>query len=317
MLEKRAKEAMSRIIGNLKIKKNRNNCRGFSLLEILVATVLGLLLFAIVLQNYLGAKNIYRAQTELAYSAENVRFADFVLWQNIMHAGFAGCRKISELNLNNHTTRYFKEFDAIRGYDSSNVPSYLHGKVVKGTDVVVIVRASSDVTRVARNVGIGATSIKVMQNPATEGNKFLLISDCKNADLFEADNYRGRTIHFKNALGNAYDIKSAEVGRFEELAFFISNTKRTDEKNKPIYGLYFSTNRGDKRELVPGISDMRIQYGIDTKNLGVVNKYLSANEIGDARLWGKVLIVKITVKMQGQTLGLNQRTFYIKLRERG
>src|SRR3972149_9050090 len=138
MLEKRAKAAMSTAFENLKAKKALAKSRGFSLLEILIATVLGLLLIEIVLQNYQSAKNIYRVQTELAYLGENVRFADFFLWQNITQAGFAGCRNISALNLTNHTQKHFKEINDIQGYDSKNLPNYLKGKVLNGTDVIVI-----------------------------------------------------------------------------------------------------------------------------------------------------------------------------------
>ena len=290
--------------------------RGFSLLEILIATVLGLLLCEVVLQNYQTAKNIYHAQTELAYLGENIRFVDLFLWQNITQAGFAGCRNISELNLHNHASGNFETVSDIYGYDSSHLPGYLLGKVVKGTDVIVVAKASADVTRIVSDVKKGETAIKVEKNPATEGNLFLLISDCKNADLFVAKNHLGKTINLVEGLSNGYGVQSASVGRFDEQAFFISNTARKDEKNRRIYGLYYSTNHGDKHELVSGVADMQVYYGIDN-NLGVVNKYLRAKEITDLKLWNKVLSVRIELKTQGRLSLINRRTIYIKLRGRG
>ena len=306
---------MSTAFENLKAKKVLAKSRGFSLLEILIATVLGLLLIEIVLQNYQSAKNIYRAQTELAYLGENVRFADFFLRQNITQAGFAGCRNIFALNLRNHTDMDFRDFDAIHGYDSDHLPKYLLGKVVKGTDVVVITKINGDVTRIVNNVEKGARSIEAEQNPATEGNPYLLISDCKNADLFIAKNYLGKTIASKTKLDHAYGIGTV-VSRFEELAFFVSKTDRKDERNQRIYGMYYSIDRGDKRELIPGVTNMQIYYGIGN-NLNVVNKYLRAYEVSDDKLWDKVLSIKIELKMQGRLSLINRRTIYIKLRGRG
>lgn len=270
--------------------------RGFSLIEILVALALSSLLIIVVSKNYLSAKNIYHAQTEITYLNENIRFADFVLWQSITQAGFAGCLKKTDFGI----------AKAIYGYDGgSNLPGYLAGKVVKGTDVIVIAKASADVTILVSDISVGARSFKVMQNPATEGNKFLLIADCENGELLQAEDHRSNTIHAKSAMAHSYSARTAEVRRFEELTFFVSNTQWLDERKQRISSLYFSLNQGHKQELVPGVGGMQIYY--------VVNgKHLKAHEVSNANLWDAVSSVIIELKMQGR-LALTKR-FYIKLR---
>jgi len=296
-------------MSNLNLTKNSNNYYGFSLLELLIVAVLGLLLLEIVWQSYLSAKKIYHAQNDLAYLSENMRFADFVLWQNIMQAGFAGCRKISELNLSNHTGMIV----GIRGYSSTHLPDYLFDSdIIKGTDIIVIGKASADSTSILDNVKRGITSFLVEKNPTTEGNRFLLISDCKNADLFEAKNWGVKKVFSGVELSNFYTRTNAEVRLFEELIFFISNTDRMDEKKRPIHSLYFSINRHRKQELIADVTDMQVNYGVDSNGS---YKYLKARDIIDHKLWDRVSDVVIDLKMHSNLLSKHKR-LYIKLRER-
>jgi type IV pilus assembly protein PilW len=296
--------------------KNRNIfSAGFTLIEVLLASVMGLALIGVVLQNYLSTKNIYRVQTKIASLSENIRFTNFFLQQNIMHAGFTGCRKISELNLSNHIGEDAWRFDVIRGHNSEQLPNYLLGKVASGTDVIVISKANSDITKLTADAQMGAASIRVGKNPATQFNRYLLISDCDNADLFIADNWSGSVITTKNKLNHSYQVGKAQVGRFEELSFFISKTRRVTAKNKSIYSVYFSVNRGKKQELIPEVADMQIVYGIEDR--GRVDRYLKSAEIDALSLWDRVLSVVITLKPQSQLLALDKWKIYIKLRERG
>jgi Tfp pilus assembly protein PilW len=290
--------------------KNHNSfSAGFSLLEVLIASVVGLLLIGVVVQNYLSAKNIYNVETEMTRLSENIRFANFILQQNIMHAGFAGCRKIIELNLVNHTNMNFSASDVIYGYESGQVPNYLSRKVAPGADVIVITKANADITELVADVQSEATVIKVKQNPATEGNRFLLISDCVNAELLVAKNWLGNAVTIEKQLNNSYQTKNTRVSRFEELTFFISKTRRVTAKNQPIYSLYSMINRGKKQELIPDISNMQIVYRVN-------KQYLKAGEITNQKLWDQVLSVVITLEPQNQLLALKPWKIHIRLRER-
>lgn len=277
-------------------KKNfREYADGFSLVEILIAMFLGLFLIEIVAKNYLTVKNIYRSQTELSHLNENIRFADFILWQHIMQAGFTGCRKISELQLTNHTGIDFNLSNAVYGYESSNLPWYLSGKAIKkGTDIIVMVRAGFDTATITGDIDVGAMSFEVSANPTTASNQYLLIADCEHGDLFVAKDQRGNVITVRKGLEHSYKSGIATVGRFEEQTFFISKTGQMNEKGEQVYSLYFSINRGNKRELIPGVSDMQIQYGI-------AGRYYKAREIEVAQLWSRVQSVMIELKMQGST----------------
>jgi len=286
------------------------------LLETLLASAIGLVLFGVILQNYLSAKKIYKTQSKITSLSENIRFTNFFLPHTIMQAGFAGCRRISELELTNHTNINFTTEDVIHGYDSNSAQnlSYLaKQKIISGTDVVVITKANSDITNVTNIAGHG-TSIEVEKNPATEGNRFLLLSDCKNADLFIAESDKSKTIKFKNETRHPYSANKTYLARVERIAFFISKVSYPAPKNKPIYSLYFLINSGEKQELIPEISNMQIIYGVDTQRQGKVTEHLKAAEITNRGLWSKVLSVMIILTPQNKFLASKQWKIYIKLR---
>jgi hypothetical protein len=283
---------------------------GFSLLEVLVTAFLGALLLETILQSYLGAKNIYRAQNDLVSLSENIRTAEFILWQNIMQAGFVGCRKVSELNLSNHIQVQYTAMEfGIRGYNSFHLPAYLLNKhIVTGTDIIVIGKASSHAVSILDNVKKGSFSLSVAVNFVTKSKHILLISDCENADLFDVEGQKTGAIIAKTPLAHNYEWKKAQVRLFEELTFFIG--RHSDRKNHPLPSLYFCTNRGYAEELISDVSDMKIYYGV------IVNgsyQYLRAKSI---TAWDKVLSVIIDLKMHNNKLVKHQR-IYVKLRERG
>lgn len=69
------------------IRPDRHNA-GFSLVELMIALVVGLLLLAGVLQILLGNRESFDAQRAKAHIQENARLASFVLENAIAHAGF-------------------------------------------------------------------------------------------------------------------------------------------------------------------------------------------------------------------------------------
>lgn len=289
---------------------------GFSLLELLLAAFLGVSLLGTVLQSYLGVKSIYRAQSDLANLSENMRFVDFILWQSIAQAGFAGWRRVAELDLNNSIKReeYDNPFFGIRGYDSANPPFYLNSSVVAGTDVIVIGKASSEATPVLNSVPKGARSILVERNLTTESKHFLLISDGENADLFSSKGQKKKIINLSPlsaSLAHDYRKGNAEVRLFEEMIFFIKYP--SDKKERSLPGLYLCFNRGHVEELISDVSDMQVSYGVD---IGGSHNYLKAKEIVKPELWDKVSDVRIDLTMHGKLL-TKQKRIYIKLRERG
>lgn len=296
--------------------KNQNAklVRGFSLLELMLTLALSSVVITLLVQMYLTAQNFNRTENDLAHFQEDLRMVSYVLTRNIQMAGYAGCIGIKDLQLKNHTPFDFNAQNIIRGFDSHSVPSYLKGKVLVGTDVIIVQRAGDDPTILTAQVALGAESIVVKDNPATQDNKVLLISDCANGDLFVSKNEIGDRIYLaQGKIEHAYQNKAlmTEVSRFSELTYFVGPTGDYDTKGNPVYSLYFLLNEsGDKQELITGVSGMKIQYGIDADGDGKVTAYYTTDQMQENQ-WEKIVVVIIVLKYETKDWKI-----YIRLRER-
>ncbi|MCL5261544.1 MAG: PilW family protein [Gammaproteobacteria bacterium] len=295
---------------------NRKKSNGFTIFETMFALGLGVIILAGVFAVYLSAKKLFQFQERIFTEQAKLNFVTYTLWQNIGMAGYAGCANIQKLKLSDHTNFNFSFANALQGYDSNNLPSYLIDKVRSHTDVFVVKKANGDITRVTENVSRNATTIKVMQNPATQDNSVVLVSDCENADLTTATNLLGQIVILKDKLAHDYYAGLAEAARFDETAYFIGDSARVDDSGNEIYCLYMLINQGNKQELAEGVDNMQVSYGVARTHLNKVDSYLNADTVTKLKLWEKVLSVKILLHTQTPVSSEANYTIYINLRER-
>jgi type IV pilus assembly protein PilW len=301
--------------------KKSHKKSGFSLLELMFAMTLSVVLLVGVLQVYSSVKSLYQTHKATAELQENMRFSAYMLNQSVSIAGYAGCARLRDLQIADLQNIGFTPETSLQGFDSANLPQYLHDKnVVSGTDVIIVQRADADETRViSAGVDVGATTINVLQNPATRNDAILLLSNCTTADLFSAKNYdNGAVIQSTVAIKHKYAPGTSVVGRYAEQAYFVSNTGREDERGHALYGLFVVTNRGDKEELCEDISRMKIKYGVDRGARGVIDDYYDATYVTNNKLWTKVVSVIITLTQQQNAAFSQEKNWdiYIKLRNR-
>jgi type IV pilus assembly protein PilW len=287
---------------------------GYSLFELLLAIFLGSFLMVVVLQAYLGIKNTYRVTNDLAIFNENMRFAEYVLWQTITQAGFSGLQSIYNAKINDHV--YYKPgeprlFFGIHGYHSPQLPRYLMQKgIANGTDVIVVGKVGSQDTKLKNKYTPGTTSFIIAKPLDGDGEQTLLITDGVNADLFNAEIYNQTRVKTYTPLGHNYHINSAELRVFEEIAFFIKE-QTGGKHDRPNHGLFFCTNRGRAEELVSNISDMQVFYGF---NISGSLRYLKTDEVGLAD-WENVVNVRIDLTINTKlNLQSNKKHIYIKIR---
>ena len=87
---------------------------GFTLVELLVALLIGLLLAAAIVTIYLGSQNTFRAAQGVSRSQETTRFAVHFLKTDIRQAGYLGCSQgvAKQSFLNQANPNYNASFDA-------------------------------------------------------------------------------------------------------------------------------------------------------------------------------------------------------------
>jgi hypothetical protein len=102
---------------------------GFNLIELLIASFLGLMLWSGIAQIYFSMQVIFRMQTALAQIQENGRYAVHLLSTQIRMAGYPQCGK-QKGNIDSDKI--------IKKYTLASLPNYLKDQVIVNHDILVI-----------------------------------------------------------------------------------------------------------------------------------------------------------------------------------
>ena len=203
----------------MKGTRNRRQ-RGISLVELMVAMVVGLLLLSGVIQIFISSKATYETQERLARLQESGRFATMTLSRHLRMAGYVGCGGRGGSVFNNLAGfeddvaydfargLYGSEFantgpddtdddnpldlgddDLDDGSWSPALPADLTGNVTLGTDVLVVRgMAGRPVRALASESGnpIGSSNQFRVRHPNDfNGGDILMITDCRKSSIFQ------------------------------------------------------------------------------------------------------------------------------------
>lgn len=201
----------------------------------------------------------------------------------------------------------------IPALDSTLIP----GGALPGTDAIVIRRASTGSIPIGAPVMPGDISFQLARPDS--GNQFqegqlVILTDCESTSLYQItaiDPSRTIITHAAGTTpppGNACETgnpnvagcgpgdqkyTSAEVMSIQTVALYVAlNANR-------VPALYMSG-----QELVEGVENMQIMYGVNNVadnsmyRGGDPDRYMTANEVNTAGLWGSVVNVRISLLMR-------------------
>jgi len=298
---------------------------GFTLIELMAALVVGLILIGGVLQIFISSKKTYTVQEGLARLQENGRFALELLSRDIRIAGHMGCPKIA-VDLATHRPRNLsntiRSADlpyhfalGLEGFDGAGgFPAYLLSQLGEpphaGTDAIVVRSVIGEAIPVpAPNT---ATTVYTAMTDSLQAGDLLAIADGAKVRVFQAgsmspaENLLAITHPAAGAPGNdpaawggAGDLgdgwfdDGAEVYQVQTRLYYI----RPNPDNIPA--LYLKAGVSSPVELVTGVADMQIHYGVDLAEPdGAVNQYLTAAGVTAASAWERVLSVHLRLLLQ-------------------
>jgi len=250
--------------------------RGVTLIELMVALVIGLLVTAAMLKVYVDASRMYRFNEGLARVQENGRFAIEFTRRAARVAGFWGC--YSELSINNHIST-----GAASLIGTTHQPGIIaNGGHVTGTDNDGLNGSDSVTFRGAAGSGVPFPTSPGMSSPGdnipvTNTAPFdqsplpaALISDCETVEVFQITGptpMAGSALEHGEELSKIYQqSKKPVVFRAESTTFCIALGADASQPalrrlTNPTSG-QTCANNGD--ELVEGIENMQVLYGEDT-----------------------------------------------------
>lgn len=308
------------------LNRHRRNS-GFTLVELMVAIAISLLLTAAIGGVFLSSKSSFRYQDALSRVQENARFAMEKISRDIRMAGYNGCGSISAVAnvVTGGTGSLWLDLTTpVMGYEGgvSTFPTEFSGAVA-GTDAIILkgVDPSTELAVINHN----ATSAQINTNKHTiPAGEILIITDCSHTAIFQmtgpATANPNNVVHntgnavspgncTKNLRKSCPDSPTlppytfnpgASLLRMYANGYYIrpSATQVNGVSVGNSLWMRFITGQttgvpGDV-ELINGVEDMQIEYGVDTDADLSANKYVKADAITTAD-WAKVVSVKVSL----------------------
>lgn len=282
--------------------KTMNSQKGISLVEILVALVISLFLLGGIIQVYVGNKTSYRFTDAVGRVQENARFAMDTMAEDLRMAGFFGCAIFDQ----NDTENIVNNLDPDGAGYNEDLYNFLDGGILDGTegdglngsDSITLKGAKPNQVNVKPPYGSTSASIHVTANDDIEPGDIVMVSNCKGADIFQLTNKTSSTTASQNAM--VHNTGSGSPGNYNPdnckgaNAHCLSQTYGSDSSMFELQTVTYQIEAGESgepalwryefdvgEELVEGIEQMQILYGLDTTGDDFPNQYVTIDNVPD------------------------------------
>ncbi len=292
--------------------------KGFTLIEIMIALLLGAFLIGGVLQIFLNTRQTYRMQENLSRLQENGRFAMEFIGRDLRMADYWGCISSADIENKLNASTYDAFSNGITGQendnggnDGDNDNDENNNNVWDGTDTFTIRGSGGSEINIKQQPTTTAAVLKVKNNSGLAQNDIVIISNCIAGDIFQITNVTSGG-GFDNIVHNTGTGTPGNASQRLEIGpepttpqpntnrygpdskitrlNFISYKIDNGSGNQP--SLFRSINGSAYNELIEGIENMQILYGVDTNDDGTPNHYIDASTVPD---WSKVISTRITL----------------------
>lgn len=266
---------------------------GLSLIELMAALTIGLLLIAGALTVYMQSRNTYRTTDTAARMQETARYAFDIIEPDVRLAGFWGMKKgaaaVTDTVVGStvggncggdgwlgDATKYVGGVDSGWGGMTCTPPTTpVVWTQAANTDVLVVRRASAETS-------------------ALDVNKVQVQSNRAQATVFASATAPGGygawpAAETRDMVCNVYYIATAPGN--------LVSLRRKALRGKTVVD----------EEVIPGVQDLQVQFGIDANGDGAAEKYVNPASVGTAsivaaRIW---LLVRAESDEQGFSNGIN------------
>ena len=269
----------------------RQRCRGFTIVELMVALIISLILLAGVMQIYLSGKQSFDIQDTLSRLQENGRFATEAIAVDLRRAGYWGGNAQVEaiagslgtadpdgtcLSANNTwgrmiERRIFGLNDTNGGYACIPGADYIRG------DILTVRYASPQETA-----------------PADMDS---------NRPYLRSSLFSGRLFNGMDQASNLLNNPPAPSERTSELvahAYYIgpSNQQCGGAAVPSLYRERLANNgRPVAEEVAYGVDNLQVQYGVDTNDDNSVDNYVDAGAVAD---WAQVMAARVWILVRAE-----------------
>ena len=278
---------------------NPGHCRGFSMVELMVALVIALILMGGISKIFLSSKKSFTIQDSLARQQENGRFLIEILSQDLRRAGFIGGIGATTIigtegevtdngtcpTANNTWGRMLD--NRIFGLNDTNT-SYVSSSTYACIPDTDYLRGDILVVRYQAPWVVGGTT-----TPTFENNRLYLRSSLATARLFKG-----------SAEGSASNSLAVVTGATAELvarAYYVGLSSTVTCNGAAVPVLFResldSNGRPVAEEIAYGVDNFQVRYGVDPDGDSSVNQYLDAGDSGldETSEWNSVIAAQISI----------------------
>jgi type IV pilus assembly protein PilW len=325
--------------------------QGFSLVELMVALLIGVILTSGVISVYITSKASYSMNNGLGQVQEAGRFALGIMQPILVMAGNAGCSHplspdafYDGNEIINPDPVYIFRY-AVYGFEytgtgigaphaataatpiaananewspalsiSPLVQAQLIGSgtpALKYSDVLMVHEMLTNPATVTADTGqFGAFTFAATNAPPMSAGMLMMASNCvKDVDVFQATGVTSTTVSHANsgspgnstpagAWGNL-DLTKGSVGPAQAYVFFVGSGIG-GESSLFEASLNTAGQLGTPKEMVPGVENMQVLYGVDTDTDSIPNNYETAAEVdagscGASNCWNRVVSVRVAL----------------------
>lgn len=328
---------MRKMNNNIKIIKTSHDDqafyqRGFSLLEVLVASSLSLFIVLGMVSLYASNKDSYRLQEAMSHLQRNSNFAAERLSRTIQSAGYSGFyasfSEGVETRINTPTDDRWNITKPLAGFDNVTSTTSYAGitNMVVGTDVILL-KGMTDISH--PSIDSVATSMTLAADDGYVAGDVLIATDQTQASIFQINNANNAvagetTVTVFNGtspapgnnglLTNIYGI-DAEIGKLASTMYYL---KIGENGRNALFEAQLKTSASQapnmiEKEMIADVEDLQLTYGVDTDDNGSVDRFDSATTVEMNNHWQQVRIVGISLLLASDqsklTIEKNSYTF--------
>lgn len=314
-------------MSRLQPSSGNNSQRGFSIVELMIASALSLLILAGLVSVFVNSNRSRNEIEQASQQIENGRYAMQVITGDLRNAGY-----LAEFDPRVLATPATKP-DAcatsvadlktalplhIQGYDNGSAPTCL-SDVRSNTDILVVRRASTCIagTTNCDAVSSGRTYFQAaLCSGATE------LGSASSSDFYALDSVAANLNRHKRDCASA-----ANIYRYRTHIYFVANNDNGADGIPTLKRAELGAGGFTIVPLVEGIENLQIEYGIDTNSDGSPDIYTADPDSYGAcagaacvQNWRNVVAAKIHIlaRNTAQTVGYtNNKTYTLGLTASG
>lgn len=267
---------------------------GVSLVQLMVALTLGAIITIGLMEILVSSRGTHRTQEAQARMQETGRFSTEMLGYEVRMAGHMGCPNLDRVSprviANPAPANPFTASTFLQTYESGSsawtpsLPAALSTATL-GSDAVTVHRGGDCSAVLGAAMSSDSANLTLAAGHACEFNSgdTLIISDCVNADIFQATNVsnsggidtisHATTGNTSNRFTKAYGT-DALVLKLQSTSFFIAPGA------SGLPALWRQRDSDAAEELVEGVERLQIIYGEDTGNDLTADRYVLSTATG-------------------------------------